>query len=100
MRKLRGPGLANEFRTHIEIMRAIAESAEMHLVFNDKSVLSFQATCDGPRMRGKGGPDSWAKKFHDSVREYKFLPSSVVFVFTDETELQLGFGDAAKTRNV
>jgi hypothetical protein len=81
------PRFGHTILPSIANLQAIGGTSEVHIHFKDNTVLSFQASADGPRMRGTGGPEGWAKKFYENVQEFKFLPTGVAFVFKDTSEI-------------
>lgn len=90
-------GLAFEFQTHLATTRAIAGTSEMHLIFDDQSVFSFQVIAGNPQPRGKGGDGSWARKFYDSVKGFDLTPKGIEFLFTDGSRWALDLGGTTTT---
>ena len=90
--------LAEQLSKELQSVRAIARTPEIHLVFRDETILSFQAVDGDPRPRGTGGVESSARRFYDSVKQYTFTPKGVEFEFSDGSRWALDLSGATRSK--
>ena len=83
-------GFSNDVQENLMNVESPADSMDIELTFSDESWISFSATSDGPDLKGSRVDGCWSSRFLDQFSAYKHLPTGVLFVFKDSTELEFG----------